>query len=146
MSQIARLIDLLPEQWQPIARRFLVFVGVGAVGTLAHYLVLISLIELAGVWAPAAATLGFICGAVVNYVLNYRITFKSQQDHRTTLPRFFTIAATGGLLNWLIVLIAVESLRIHYLLGQAFATGVVVFASYAANSAWTFGSDQSSRK
>ena len=47
------------------ASRFGRYTAVGALATAAHYAVLISLVELAGVRAAVAATLGAIVGALV---------------------------------------------------------------------------------
>jgi putative flippase GtrA len=85
-----------------------------------------------------ATTLGFATGAVVNYFLNFRFTFQSSRPHRQALPRFLTVAAGGMLLNGGIVALGVDVLRLHYLIPQVCATGVVVLGTFLVNRVWTF--------
>jgi putative flippase GtrA len=118
-------------------RQFLVFAAVGAVGTAAHYATLIALVQIWRVSPPVATTAGFAVGALVNYVLNYRITFASNARHAHALPKFLTIAAIGAALNYGIVW-WLTGRGVHYLLAQVVSTGVVLVLNYAANRAWTF--------
>ncbi len=81
---------------------------------------------------------GAVVGALVNYVLNYHLTFASQQSHRVTLPRFLSVAAFGVLLNGGVVKVMTESMHLHYLIAQLFATIIVLGSGYVLNKIWTF--------
>ena len=61
--------------------QFLRFAAVGASGTAVQYSVLWSGVEWAGISAAAASGIGYILGSVVNYLLNYFFTFKSDKGH-----------------------------------------------------------------
>jgi putative flippase GtrA len=111
---------------------------VGAVGTAVQYLLLLGLVEISHLRPTLATTIGFAAGALVNYALNFRFTFQSSRSHRVALPRFLTIAAGGMLLNFGIVALGVDLLRLHYLIPQVCATGTVVLCTFLANRAWTF--------
>lgn len=125
-----------------MAAQFLTFALVGAIGTMVHYGVLFAGVDLLG-WAPVlATTAGAICGAIVNYILNYHVTFKSKRAHAAASPRFFAIAGVGVLINGAIVGLAVRA-GLHYLLAQIIATGVVLVFGYLANRAWTFRKEPS---
>jgi len=87
--------------------------------------------------AVAASTAGAIVGAGINYFLNHRFTFASEQSHRRALPRFAAVAAAGVVLNAL-VLAAVLALAPHYLVAQVVATLAVLLAGYLVNRTWTF--------
>lgn len=121
-----------------IANRFVRFTGVGAIGTLAHYLSLVSLVEIVGLNAVAATCIGFIVGALINYKLNRRYTFESSVPHRIGLPRFLVIAAIGMVLNTSIMAVGTLLLKVHYLLLQVFATAVVLLWNFFGNHFWTF--------
>lgn len=121
------------------ARQFARYAGVGAFGTAAHYAAFIALVKL-GVDVAAASAAGFVAGALINYWLNYRYTFTSEQPHRLALIRFFTVAVAGLILNTLIVFV-LDRLHWHYLLAQATATIIVLVWNFAANRRWTFGRD-----
>jgi putative flippase GtrA len=121
-----------------MAHLFVRYVGAGAVGTAVHYVVLITLVQLAGASAVLASTMGAIVGALVNYFLNHRFTFFSRRAHRRALPRFFAVAGAGVLLNAAVMAAMLAVSPLHYLIAQVVATGVVLFAGFLANSKWTF--------
>ncbi len=122
----------------PIAQQFLRYASAGALGTGVHYVMLIALVQLAGVGAVIASTAGAICGAIVNYALNHRYTFASRRAHRIALPRFATVAALGVVLNAIVLALVLGQVGPHYLLAQVIATAAVLAAGYLANRAWTF--------
>ncbi len=114
------------------------FASVGAAWTAAHYVLLIVLVEQVGIDAVWASTGSFIVGAIVNYALNYRFTFRSTQPHHETAYKFFVIAMIGMLLNGAIMHVAINYLNWHYLLSQIVATGLVFIWNFFANRQWTF--------
>ena len=122
----------------PIVIKFLRFASVGVAGAIAHYAVLISIVELFGARAIVGSSLGFLVGAAVNYVLNYRYTFQSGKKHTETLPKFYLIAVIGFVINGLIVYFLAHVGGANYLLVQVIATAVVLFFGFAANYLWTF--------
>ena len=121
-----------------VFRLFLTFSGVGVVGTAVQYLLLVLSVQYAGASPVAGSSMGYVCGAVVNYFLNYYVTFKSRKAHKHAMPRFFFIAAIGLGFNALIMAAATESLKMHYLIGQVLATGMVLLWNFFANRFWTF--------
>ena len=111
---------------------------VGVIGTGAHYLVLIMLVERAGIDPVTATSVGFVVGALVNYALNRRYTFQSSKPHRDASPKFLTIAIITGIANSLLVYGGVDLMGANYLLVQISATSIVFLANFALNSLWTF--------
>lgn len=123
-----------------LVKQFMRFAGVGAIGTAGHYLTLVLLVEAAGVDAVPASLAGFVVGALINYHLNRVYTFRSDIAHRIALPKFLAIAAIGAVLNTLIMSLALNQLRLHYLLAQILATGIVLVWGFLGNRLWTFNS------
>lgn len=126
----------------PISRAttplFLRYASAGAIGTVAHYALLICLVHFAGVAAVAASTAGAITGAIVNYVLNHRFTFASLRSHRVAFPRFAIVSALGIGLNAAVLASLLATEHVHYLVAQAAATGAVLLFGFVANRKWTF--------
>lgn len=118
--------------------QFMLFALVGAIGTVAHYTVLVALVGLAGAGPVAATTAGFIVGALVNYWLNQRFTFPGRKRHRDTMPKFMTVAVIGLAMNSLTVAWLTATWHVHYLLAQVIATALVLCWNFAANRVWTF--------
>jgi putative flippase GtrA len=129
-----------------LLRQFIAFSGVGVVAAVAHYGVLILLVEAGGV-APVIATLwGFAAGAIVSYVLNRRFTFRSDRPHRSAVPRFLAVTAGGFVLNGFAMWLLNEQWEVPYLLAQVIATGTVLFWNFTANRFWTFGDASGARR
>ncbi len=129
---------LIQGQVRTVAKQFLCFSGVGIIGTLAHYLTLIGLVEVVSAKAVLGSAMGFIVGALVNYFLNYYITFKSTKSHHEAIIKFFTVAVIGLILNTLIMVLATEVFALYYLLAQFIATGLVLLWNFTGNRIWTF--------
>lgn len=120
------------------ARRLVTFGLVGAIGTAAHYVLLVFLVEAFGIDPVASTTVGFVAGAAVNYVLNRRFTFRSTKAHLNAGSRFFLIALLTGLLNGWLLHLGVKCLGLNYLMVQVLATVTVFLANFILNSIWTF--------
>jgi putative flippase GtrA len=121
-----------------LLREFPVFVVVGGIATAAHYLLLVFLVQAFGVEPTVASTAGLILGAIVNYVLNYRITFRSRRAHMIAVPRFAVAATTGMFLNGLFVAVGVHVVALHYMIAQVISTGLILAWNFLINKYWTF--------
>ena len=121
-----------------IVLSFIRYTAVGGIATLVHYIVLVVLVERAGMNPPIAAALGAACGALAGYVGNRRFTFLSDAPHRRALPRYLLVAAGGALANGTIVWMGTELFRWHYLPAQVLATALILVAGFALNRTWTF--------
>lgn len=114
------------------------FAGVGVIGTVAHYMLLVMLVEMLDANAVLASTAGATLGALVNYLLNRRYTFRSKKRHGEALTKFLIIAASGLALNASFMLLLVEILSLHYLLAQVLSTALVLVWNFVGNRFWTF--------
>jgi putative flippase GtrA len=124
------------------SQQFFIFAGVGAIGTVGHYATLILLVQLVDINPVFATTTGFIAGALINYLLNYRITFNSNKRHRETLTKFFSVAALGAVINAAIMTAGISLFDVHYLIIQMTATCLVLAFNFFANKYWTFSDNQ----
>jgi putative flippase GtrA len=121
-----------------VSLQFLVYAGVGAIGTLGHYAVLIFLVQAVQTRPFVASTFGFIVGGIINYVLNYKITFKSSKNHHQAFLQFFTVALFGLVLNSGVMWLGTEQFHVHYLIVQLLATFLVLVVNFLINKFWTF--------
>ena len=122
----------------PLARQFATFSGVGLVAAVAHFGVLIALVEGTGMDAVRAALAGFVAGGMVSYVLNRRLTYRSDRPHREATWRFGAVAAVGFVLTWGFMAAFTRGLGAPYLPAQLVTTGIVLFWTFIANKLWTF--------
>ena len=119
-----------------LARQLLTYAGVGAIGTGVHFGILIAAVQGASQPPLVGSALGFLAGAVTNYLLNHHVTFKSHNHYLSTSWKFFLIAGLGLLVNTLVM--AAATAWLHYLLSQAVATAAVLLLTFFLNRCWTF--------
>ncbi|NOQ88571.1 MAG: GtrA family protein [Gammaproteobacteria bacterium] len=127
------------------SQQFFTFAGIGAIGTAGHYATLILLVQSIQTDPVIASTTGFIVGALINYILNYRITFNSNKRHRETSIKFFSVALLGAVINGAIMSAGINMFDVHYLIIQVTASCIVLAFNFTANKYWTFANNQSCR-
>jgi putative flippase GtrA len=126
--------------FRPILRQFGSFFGVGLIAAVAHYGVLIGLVELAGVDPVAATLAGFLFGGSLSYALNRRLTYVSDRPHREAAWRFALVTFVGFLLTGALMYLFTRWLGTPYLTAQLVTTGIVLFWSFLGHKLWTFRS------
>lgn len=111
---------------------------IGIVTAIAHYGVLVGLVELGGI-SPVPATLaGYLVGAVVSYTLNRHFTFSTQRSHVEAGWRFLAIAGLGFAATWGLMTVFVNWLRWPYLPMQIITTLLVMAVSFTGHKFWSF--------
>ena len=121
-----------------ITYQFICYSGVGAIGTGAHYLVLLMLVQVWNIDAVFASTFGCIVGAIINYFLNYHFTFFSKKGHFEAMGKFFVVAIGGIFFNGLLMFCAVDFLNIQYFGAQLTVTAILLISKFLVNRVWTF--------
>jgi putative flippase GtrA len=122
-----------------LPRQLSTYALVGVAASLAHYSVLIALVEGA-VLTPVPATLtGYVVGGVTSYLLNRRHTFDSDRPHEEAGWRFALVASFGFGITFMLMSLFVDRFGAPYLPAQLVTTIMVMFVTFAFNRAWTFG-------
>lgn len=123
-----------------ILRKFILFLAVGGTCTAIQYIILVALVHFRHWHATWASTLGFVISALVNYALNYSITFRATKGHGAALPRFAFMAGTGLGLNGAILETGLTYTSFPYLWVQVVATILVLFWNFVGGLTWAFAS------
>jgi putative flippase GtrA len=124
--------------WTAEVRRFVRFTSLGAIGTVAHYAVLVGVVELAGLDAAVASGIGFFLGAVINYSLSRAFVFDTDRSHGVVFSKFLLVALGGLLITVIAMHLLVEILGLNYLISQILITGGLVLWHYVMNRIWSF--------
>lgn len=119
-------------------RQLISYGGVGLGAAVAHYGVLIGLVELARVHPVPATLVGFVAGGVVSYLLNRRFTFETERSHAAAGWRFAVIAAGGFLATFLLMHLFVTRLELPYLPMQLVTTLIVMGLTFTGHKFWSF--------
>jgi putative flippase GtrA len=126
-------------------RQFVTFAGVGGIATAVQYVILFVAVRGLHWEAVTASCAGFAISAVLNYILNYRFTFRSTNAHSKTAMRFAVVTTAGLVLNGAIMFLLVHMVGIVYFVAQLLATAVVMVSNFLCSALWTFAaSDRSS--
>ncbi len=118
--------------------KFLIYSAMGSIGSIGHFSVLIALVELFNSSPLMASSLGFVTGGIINYILNYKVTFNSTSKHTLSLPKFTAVAFLGFCSNGLIMYVGTEIMNGHYLIIQILAALVTLLLTFTCNRLWTF--------
>jgi len=119
-------------------RQLLAYVLAGGLTAVAHYGVLVGLVELAQVDPVPATLAGFIVGALVSYTLNRWMTFDATRGHVEAGWRFAVIAAGGFVLTGILMHVFVSRAGLPYLPMQIVTTGVVMVFSFLGHKFFSF--------
>ena len=114
------------------------FCAVGLLGTAVYYPVLWALVELLRVPVLAATSIAFVLVCIGTYISHYVWTFDSSKGHTTAFPRFLFMSMVGFCINWGVMFVGVERLKLHYLLIQALAIAAVVARNLMLSFYWVF--------
>jgi putative flippase GtrA len=122
-----------------VTQQVAAFVGVGLLAAVAHYGVLIALVEAGGLGPVPATLVGYVAGGIVSYALNRRFTYASDRPHGEAGWRFAVVAAVGFVLTGAFMQVFTDQLGAPYLPAQVVTTGIVLVWSFLAHKLWTFG-------
>ncbi len=120
------------------SRQLLAYVLAGGITAVAHYGVLVGLVELAQIDPVPATLAGFVVGAVVSYALNRWMTFEATRSHAQATWRFGLIAVGGFGLTWMLMHLFVTRLGLPYLPMQFVTTGFVMVFSFLGHKFFSF--------
>lgn len=122
-----------------LSRQFLFFALAGAAATVAHYGLLITLVESGAAGPVPAALAGYCGGGTVSYLLSRRLAFRTGRPHRQAVWRFAVVAAVGFGLTGLAMALFTGTWHWPYLPAQVVTTLLVMLWSFTAHRVWTFG-------
>ncbi len=126
------------KRHRPIIEQFAKFGLVGVSNTLIAYGVFTLLEEVFGVWYIAASGIGFAVGATNGFLLNRSWTFRGHGAGNDAALRWVVVQGCGLLLDLILIAAFVAGAGLNKLLGQAFATAIVVVITFFVNRRWTF--------
>lgn len=124
-------------------RQFIQFAAVGLSGTAVQYLsiqlaVMMQFSLASKSPAVTGSAIGYLLGSVVNYILNYFLTFGSGKSHVEAASKYFSVLAVGWGINLGLMTLLVESWGLWHWYAQVFTTGIVLCWNFAGSKLWAF--------
>jgi putative flippase GtrA len=121
-----------------ISRQFIRFAAVGACGTAVQYAVLAIGTSIFAIPAAWASALGYMCGSVVNYLLNYFFTFESGKSHAEAASKYFSLLGVGFCINLGLMALLVHQLDWNKWIAQFLTTGIGLIFNFVGSRLWAF--------
>lgn len=118
--------------------RFLQYSMAGLFGTATHWILFSLLIRYNKEQVVSASAMGFICGAAVNYFLNYYVTFHSNKKHSESACKFGVVALLLFGVNVSLMYLFINFSLVPPLPSQILSSAVVLPIGYILNKHLTF--------
>ena len=126
-------------QNQTLIERFLKFCVVGGSGMVVDFGITYLAKELLKLNKYVANSLGFVCAATSNYILNRMWTFASNDpDIVMQYIRFFGFSLVGLAINNFVIYLLHGRAKWNFYFVKLIATGVVTFWNFCMNYIFTF--------
>ena len=94
--------------------------------------------ELLSIELVTSTVVAFLIAVVVSYLINYRFTFRSQKQHKSSLPKFIVTVLVGLGWNIGITVLVVQYLGGPLLLAVLAAASVIMINNYLLSKFWVF--------
>lgn len=119
--------------------KFLRYLLIGGVATLADWISFYLLIEALGIYYQTSLLISFSVGAIINYAFNKRFTFKCQsQKIFKRFSLYIFVVAVYLLLTVLVMFIFVDLFLLEKMTSRILTTVTTVFVHYLMHKNFTF--------
>lgn len=123
----------ISSKWTVLARQFLSYVGVGGVAFAVDFGVLFLLTSIVGLHYLLSATIAFLLGLVVNYLLclAWVFNFRRMENWLHEFTMFGAIGLAGLVLNNLLLFFLTEFAGLYYLLSKIIAAAFILIFNFS---------------
>lgn len=133
-------INLKEDSWKKLCQ-FVKFGMVGLSNTLISYIVYVFLVALS-VHYLVASVMGFLISVVNAYYWNDKYVFQEEEQKRVWwkafLKTFMAYAGTGLILNNILLILWVNVLEIHEMIGPVLNLFITIPLNFLLNKYWAF--------
>jgi putative flippase GtrA len=132
------VITLLSQFSRRMAQnQFMRFLTVGGIATGVQFALLILFVELGLLPKVAASAVAYGMATIVNYLLNYYLTFASTKRHREAFSKFVVVVAIGLSVNTLSFWVLLNLIN-FYLFAQVGATLITLLVNFLLHKHWIY--------
>lgn len=113
------------------------YAGIGCTAALVHVLVIFLLVTYAHIPALYANIFAFFTAFNISFLGHKYLTFSKLDDAiALSLPHFFLVAASAGILNELLYFLMLRYTQLNYLLSLILVLGFVSIYSFVLSRYW----------
>jgi len=120
-----------------LSQRLICFLGIGGTSALVHIITVLNLVTYTHMQPLTANVFAFLLAFNVSFFGHKYLTFSQLDDQKElSLPHFFLVASTGGIINESIYFLLLEYTTINYAMALIFVLGLVSIYSYLLSRFW----------
>lgn len=120
-----------------LSHRLAYYIGIGGTSALTHILVVLHLVKNMHFHPLVANVIAFFIAFNISYVGHKYFTFSGLSDQKQlSLPHFFIVASSGGLLNELLYFLLLHFTNLNYAIALILVLGLVSVYSYVISRFW----------
>lgn len=120
-----------------LTHRLLYFGLIGAIAALVHILTVMVLVTYEDFSPLTANIIAFLLAFNVSFLGHRYLTFSNLHDQKElSLPHFFLVAASAGIMNELLYFLLLEYTVLNYLIALILVLGMVSIYSFVISRFW----------
>lgn len=120
-----------------LPQRLAFFTGIGGFAALVHILIVMNLVTYVDLNPLIANIFAFLIAFNVSYLGHKYLTFaKIGEQKQLSLPHFFLVASSAGLINESLYYLLLSYTQINYLIALVLVLGLVAVYSYILSHFW----------
>jgi putative flippase GtrA len=120
-----------------LSHRLLYYTGIGATSACVHLLVVLNLVTYLNIQPLFANIFAFLIAFNVSFLGHKYLTFSKLQDEKQlSLPHFFLVASSAGILNECLYYLLLKYTHLNYMIALVLVLGLVSIYSYIFSRFW----------
>lgn len=120
-----------------LSHRLTYFIGIGGIATLAHILMVLGMVS-GNIFQPLIANIiAYLIAFNISFFGHKYFTFSKLDDQKKlSLPHFFIVAGTAGLINEGLYFLFLNYTSINYIISLILVLGMVAVYTYLLSRFW----------
>ncbi|KTD39470.1 GtrA-like protein [Legionella moravica] len=120
-----------------LSHRLVYYTGIGATSAFVHIMSVLCLVTSFAISPLIANIIAFLIAFNISFMGHKYLTFSKLQDQKQlSLPHFFLVAASAGLLNESLYFLLLRFTHLNYLIALILVLGLVAVYSYLLSRFW----------
>ncbi|KTD63813.1 GtrA-like protein [Legionella santicrucis] len=120
-----------------LGHRLIYFFGIGGTAALVHLCTVFILVNFLNIPALVANIFAFLIAFNVSFLGHKYFTFSHLHDEkRLSLPHFFLVASSAGVINELLFFLLLEYTTFNYLFALILVLGFVSIYTFVVSRSW----------
>jgi len=132
-------MELIKKEYHKVGKQFIRFVIIGFVSSIFYYLVYATLYIFFQFHYLISATIGYILGVGLGFILNFQYSFSTQRKIHRTMINYFSVYFVSLIINLILLRIMVENLFMDPLISDLILLPIIGLMNFFGIKFIAFG-------